>query len=996
MNPRNLFKNLKNMIPRRNSIQTRIGVSLILIITVILGAFGAYQYFDVKKSTLVNLHNIADITTDKLAEYLVAPVWNLNETMIAKIVRSEMREERIYAVRVKDDFGETLYAVVRDENWNAVATKKEIIQKEDQKQINTRYIVKKTPIVKEQDTLGNVEIFITKHFMIKKLNHEIIKIALTTLAMMAAMLILIWFVTLSITRPIKQVVLLADAIAQGNFDKSIEIQRKDEIGMLADSFLRMKTAISRMTLETADLIQAVREGNLDARGNSDNFEGGWKELIDGVNSLIGAFVEPIRRTSEIIDRIAKGDSPDRIQVDYQGDFNYIKNNLNMLIDAMNDTTKIAEGIACGNIKDEINVRSENDRLMKAMNSMISGLQNVMTEMNELTRTVQEGDLDARGNASRYEGGWYELVIGVNTLIDAFVNPFRMTADYIDRISKGDIPEKITDEYKGDFNEIKNNLNKCIDSVNGLVGETRMLTDSAIEGKLDTRGDSHKFGGDYARIVDGVNDTLDAVINPLKVSADYIIRISRGDFPDKLTGEYKGDFNEIKDSLNTLIGNLQGAVEVAEKVADGDLSVRVNILSDKDNLGKSLDKMVMTIKDIVGDINNLTNSAMEGKLDVRGDAEKFGGDYARIVRGVNNTLDAVVHPLKMTASYIDNISKGFIPELITESYKGDFNKIKSNLNSMIENLTRFAIEVQNAAEHVASGSEEVSTSAGQMSLGASQQAANIEQIASSMEQMSTSVSQNADNSRETSSIALKAAQDAQEGGKAVRETVQAMKSISEKISIIEEIARQTNMLALNAAIEAARAGEHGKGFAVVASEVRNLAKHSQNAAKEINALSVSSVEIGERAGNLLEEIIPGIQKTSELVQEISAASSEQADGIAQVNQAIQQFDQIIQTSAASTEEMASSSQAFSVQAEQLRKTASFFKVSGKAAHGYKQRRDVEEDQEIEEGESAGSEHSQAGASNSERKTKSYVLPDRTKDHGAFINLEMPDDTEFEEY
>jgi methyl-accepting chemotaxis protein len=197
----------------------------------------------------------------------------------------------------------------------------------------------------------------------------------------------------------------------------------------------------------------------------------------------------------------------------------------------------------------------------------------------------------------------------------------------------------------------------------------------------------------------------------------------------------------------------------------------------------------------------------------------------------------------------------------------------------------------------------------------------------MEEMSSAVKQNADNAQQTASISNKSSQDGENGGRAVADTVKAMKSIAEKIGIIEEIARQTNMLALNAAIEAARAGEHGKGFAVVAAEVRKLAERSQTAAKEISSVSISSVEIAERAGKLLGDIVPGIQKTSTLVQEINSSCNEQAQGVEQVTTAIQQLDQVIQQSSASTEEMSTASEMLSDQAEQLLTAASFFHVDG---------------------------------------------------------------------
>jgi methyl-accepting chemotaxis protein len=200
----------------------------------------------------------------------------------------------------------------------------------------------------------------------------------------------------------------------------------------------------------------------------------------------------------------------------------------------------------------------------------------------------------------------------------------------------------------------------------------------------------------------------------------------------------------------------------------------------------------------------------------------------------------------------------------------------------------------------------------------------------MEQMGANIKQNNDNALQTEKIALKAAEDAQEGGKAVTETVAAMKEIAGKISIIEEIARQTNLLALNAAIEAARAGEHGKGFAVVASEVRKLAERSQKAAGEISQLSASSVGIAEKAGQLLVRIVPDIQKTAELVQEISAASGEQTSGAEQINKAITQLDQVIQENAAGAEELSSTAEELNSQAEQLQTAMSFFKTGRKGS------------------------------------------------------------------
>lgn len=466
-----------------------------------------------------------------------------------------------------------------------------------------------------------------------------------------------------------------------------------------------------------------------------------------------------------------------------------------------------------------------------------------------------------------------------------------TNDTVAKLPAGEVPIRYTGApVKDSEGNIVGGLEYVLD-ISKEMEVTRGVDDlvqAAIEGKLDTRADVDQFEGNYRTIVQGVNDTLDAVIGPLNVAAEYVDRISKGDIPEKITDDYNGDFNEIKNNLNQCIDAVNGLVAEAGMLAE---------------------------------------AGVEGRLDTRGDAEKFGGDFGKIVQGVNDTLDAVIGPLNVAAEYVDRISKGDIPEQITDEYKGDFNEIKNNLNVCIDNLTRFALNVQTAAEQVASGTEEISSSTQQMSQGATEQSSNVEEVSSSMEEMNSAVSQNADNAKETASIAKKAAEDGQEGGKAVEETVEAMKSIADKIGIIEEIARQTNMLALNAAIEGARAGEHGKGFSVVAAEIRKLAERSQDAAKEIGSVSETSVKIAENAGKLLEEIVPGIQKTAELVQEINASSAEQARGIEQTTQAIQQLDQVIQQNASATEEMSSTSEELAGQAEQLRETAEFFKISG---------------------------------------------------------------------
>ncbi len=296
---------------------------------------------------------------------------------------------------------------------------------------------------------------------------------------------------------------------------------------------------------------------------------------------------------------------------------------------------------------------------------------------------------------------------------------------------------------------------------------------------------------------------------------------------------------------------------------------------------------------------------------------------------------ITRSMKDAVEAANKMSEGDLSANIESRSKDEVGLLLAAMKNMVGRLSGIITNVRSTSESIASAASQVSSSAQALSQGASEQAASLQETTSSLEQMGASVNQNADNAKETESIAVKAAREAEEGGQAVQETVSAMKQIAGKIGIIEDIAYQTNLLALNAAIEAARAGEHGKGFAVVATEVRKLAERSQVSAQEIGSLAGQSVEIAEKAGRLLTEMVPNIKKTADLVQEITAASQEQATGLNQLNAAMGQLDSVTQQNASSAEEMASTSEEMSGQSESLQQLMAFFKVGdsgGELEHG----------------------------------------------------------------
>jgi methyl-accepting chemotaxis protein len=460
------------------------------------------------------------------------------------------------------------------------------------------------------------------------------------------------------------------------------------------------------------------------------------------------------------------------------------------------------------------------------------------------------------------------------------------AELANKIAIGDLNSQI--DLKADDNiSVMAAMKHMSDTIKSLLADMDYMSSEHDQGDIDVMVDSQKFQGSFRTMAQGVNDMVGAHINMNKTAIACFQQFGQG--------------------------NLEADIE--------------KLPGKKAFINEAINQIRANIKAVIADTDSLIKAAAEGRLDVRADAIKHQGDFCRLVQGINDIIDGIVLPLNETVEVLTLVEQGDLTRTVNGDYQGQLGDFKDTVNNTIAKLSQTISEVIAAADQLGNASEQISATSQSLSQASNEQAASVEETTASIEEMSASINQNSENAKVTDGMATKAAKEAGQGGVAVKQTVKAMKDIANRIGIIDDIAYQTNMLALNAAIEAARAGDHGKGFAVVAAEVRKLAERSQIAAKEIGELAQSSVKTAEDAGQLLDSIVPSISKTSDLVQEIAAASQEQSAGAEQVNAAMMQMNTITQQNASASEELAATAEEMTGQAEQLQSLMNFFKIIG---------------------------------------------------------------------
>jgi methyl-accepting chemotaxis protein len=609
------------------------------------------------------------------------------------------------------------------------------------------------------------------------------------------------YISRSIAKPLGQMAAAARNIALGDVNQKIEYHSGDEVGVLAESFRAVIDAVNALTQDAFMLSEAAVEGKLATRANAAKHQGDYRKIIQGVNDTLDAVIGPLNVAADYVDKIGKGIVPSKISANYNGDFNTIKNSLNACIDGLGGLV-------------------EADSVLQRM------------AKNDYSHKVE----------GKYEGVFAtvaQAVNGVKERIDHFIYTVK-------NVSQGNLEE--LDEYKkigrrSEHDELIPTLIGMMENIKALVDDVNMLTLAAADGRLSTRADASKHQGDYRKIVEGFNGTLDAIWLPIQEEIHVLRQIRGCNLREKVEVACKGDHEKLKNAVNGVHDWLTELIAFVTKIANGDMTASMAKASDQDQIHEWLSLMKKNINALAADATMLAAASAKGKFDIRADAGKHNGDYRKIIEGVNQTLDAIVAPLRTTSENA------------------------SSLASSSEELTAVSQQMASNAEETAAQANVVSATSDQVSR-------NVASVATAAEEMQASIREISKSANDSARVAKNAVGVAQLTNETMKKLGESSLEIGNVIKVITSIAQQTNLLALNATIEAARAGEAGKGFAVVANEVKELAKQTAKATEEISQKIEGMQGVTKGAVTAIEEIGAIIDQINDISNSIASAVEEQ--------------------------------------------------------------------------------------------------------------------------
>ncbi|MGC4121020.1 MAG: methyl-accepting chemotaxis protein [Myxococcales bacterium] len=690
--------------------------------------------------------------------------------------------------------------------------------------------------------------------------------------------------------------------------------------------------------------------------------------------LTRSITVPMAKMMAAAEALSRGDIDQSIDHRSEDETGKLADSLRDTIDYIQEIAKGAEALAAGDLSIQVKARSEADVLSKNFAQAIGTVRSMTDETSRLIAAAKDGALSTRGDASKFKGAYAGIVKGVNELLDAVIGPLNVAASYVDQISKGAIPPKISDRYNGDFNTLKDNLNTCIDTLNSLVAEMARMAKEHDAGDIDVFVPEDRFQGAYRSMAKGLNDMVKGHISVKKKAMACVAEFARGNFDaplerfpgkkafinetienvrdnlravaaaaDLLTqaavegslstradaSKFKGDWAKLvggfNATLDALVNPLTRTIEHLEHLADGhvDEDITREYKGDYVRLKNSFNQSFHSIRALIADANMLSQAAVEGRLATRADVNKHRGDFRKIVEGVNATLDAVLGPINLATDVLQRLADQDLRARVTGDFQGDHTKIKNAVNQTASALHDALASVAEAVDQVASASEQIAATSQTVSQGASEQASAIEETSSNMEEMLGITKQNTDNTAQAKALATSAKASADKGSNAMVRMADAMQSVKKGaegtaaiIADVSEIAFQTNLLALNAAVEAARAGDAGRGFAVVADEVRSLAQRAKEAAKKTEALIKESLKLAGDGESISKEVATDLSEIVSAVGKVTGIVGEIAASSTEQSRGIDQINKAISQMDKATQQAAGSAEESSSSAEEL--------------------------------------------------------------------------------
>ncbi len=461
--------------------------------------------------------------------------------------------------------------------------------------------------------------------------------------------------------------------------------------------------------------------------------------------------KPVRKLKDLADKLALGEVDIEVKAETKDEIGDLMRSFEAMIDNIRRQAEAGKRIGSGDLTVEIEPRSEKDILAYSMRSIVENLRNLADETQSLTLAAAEGDLNTRGDADRFQGGFKEIVEGINSTLDGIVDPLNTALDYIEKIANGEELEALENNYKGKYAELINHLMMVRDSLNLLISETESLTQAALNGDFSYESDLSLHKGEYAKIMGKVNEVLSYIIGPFRICGEYMRQIGNGEIPEKIESEYKGELNEIKESINACIDGLSGLIEgrdilkrmsvndytaqvegsylgiyaeIAESVnsvsdtvkslihmldhiSNGDLSDLADLKetgkrSGNDTLRPSMIRLMENIQSVIDEASALTAAVIEGRLEAQYDSGAFQGAWKQLVDGMNNILTEVAKPLTEVSEVMEEISKGNLQASVQGGYRGEFDELARSVNKTAGMLNEIVGEITDAIGNIADG------------------------------------------------------------------------------------------------------------------------------------------------------------------------------------------------------------------------------------------------------------------------------------------------------